>query len=121
MRFPKCEDSTGLQPTKASKQSTTRQTLTKNGGWLSTKPASVKRKKATTDKMKPVKKIKAKLTKKAVPKNTAKRTKPPKKRTGTSMDVIELSSDDDEPDVPLLSLRQVEEPDTSDEEYEFEE
>ena len=120
MRFPKCEDSTGLQPTKASKQSTTRQTLTKNGEWLSTKPASVKRKKATTDKMKPVKKIKAKLTKKAVPKNTAKRTKPPKKRTDTSMDVIELSSDDDEPDVPLLSLRQVEEPDASDEEYEFE-
>ena len=111
-----------FQPTKAAKQSTIRQTLTKNGEWLSTKPAPVKRKKATK-----------KTTPKAESKITA-NAKPVKGRTKKASDeIIELSSDDDdtEPDVPLVSLRQVGEVDAeeelwnddndSDDEYEFEE
>ena len=126
-----------FQPTKAAKQSTIRQTLTKNGEWLSTKPAPVKRKKATSAKTKPIKKMKGKATKKTTPKAESKITanaKPVKGRTKKASDeIIELSSDDDdtEPDVPLVSLRQVGEVDAeeelwnddndSDDEYEFEE
>jgi hypothetical protein len=142
MRFPLLEGTTKaapatLQPTKAAKQSTIRQTLIKKGEWLSTKPAPVKRKRAPTTKTKPTKKIKEKAAKKTAPKTASKVTakaKPLKDRTKrSSNEVIELSSDDDdtEPDIPLVSLRQVDEPDAeevlwnddneSDEEYEFEE
>lgn len=142
MTLPLREDNskaaTGLQPTKAAKQSTIRQTITKNGEWLSTKPAPVKRKKATATKTKPIKKIKVKATKKTVSKPatkvTAKAKSVKERATRNSNEVIELSSDDDdgdtEPDVPLVSLRQVDKPDAdelwngddgSDDEYEFEE
>ena len=129
-----------LQTTKAAKQNAIRKTITKNGEWLTTKAAPVKRKNAATAKPKPVKKTKIKPTKKPVSK-VATKTKPAKARTtGASAEVIELSSDEDdsEPDVPLISLRQMDKPyddnmlwndddddDTnnkaSDDEYEFEE
>lgn len=129
-----------LQTTKAAKQNAIRKTITKNGEWLTTKAAPVKRKNAATAKPKPVKKTKVKPTKKPVSK-VATKTKPAKTRTtGASAEVIELSSDEDdsEPDVPLISLRQMDKPDddnmlwnddddddtnnkASDDEYEFEE
>jgi hypothetical protein len=103
-----------MQPTKAAQQSTLRKTLTKNGEWLSTKPASVKRKKATNVKTikATTKKIKAKPTKKPAAKAVTKKKVTKTKAEGISAEVIELSSDDDhydtDPDVPLVSLRQVE-------------
>lgn len=150
VRLPLREDTkvAASKVTKAAKQSTLRQTLAKDGEWLSTKPTSVKRKKAATAKtkpkaktIKPAKKIKGNSTKKAVSKvTTAGKTKAAKLQTaGKTTEIIELSSDDDddgtEPDVPLVSLRQVDERDVdevlwdddddngndSDEEYEFEE
>ena len=90
-----------LQTTKAAKQNASRKTITKNGEWLTTKAAPVKRKNAATAKPKPVKKTKVKPTKKPVSK-VATKTKPAKARTtGASAEVIELSSDEDdsEPDV----------------------
>jgi hypothetical protein len=124
------------QTTKASKQSTIRKTVAKDGDWLSTKSKAVKRKKATTTKVKPTKKAKAKATAKAATKSTA--TKKPAKvrrKKEDSNEVIELSSDDDdgddaEPDVMLASLKHASETeveevlwdddnDDSGDEYEF--
>lgn len=119
MHLPLREDTNtaAVQPTKAAKHSAIRRTLTKNGEWLTTKPAPAKRKKAATAKTKPVKKAKAKSTKKPAAKVVTK-AKPAKRRTTETLkEVIELSSDDDDtdPDVPLVSLRQqVTEPDADD-------
>jgi hypothetical protein len=93
---------------------------TSNGEWLSAKPAPVKRKKVTSAKTMSI--------------TPSKKIKTATKVTAKANEIIELSSlssdddDDTEPDVPLVSLRQVDEPyedevwndsdsDSSDEEY----
>lgn len=94
---------------------------TSNGEWLSAKPAPVKRKKVTSAKTMSI--------------TQSKKIKAVTKVTAKANEIIELSSlssddnDDTEPDVPQLSLRQVDEPyaddvwndsdsNSSDEEYE---
>jgi hypothetical protein len=108
IELPKAQDpEVAAKISAAAKDANSRKSTAKDGKWLSTKPKATKRKKATAKKTtsKRAKTTKKKTTKTAKPKAAAKKSvaKKASRSTGTaktnlSTEVIELLSDDEEPD-----------------------